>query len=329
MKDTVEIKVPGTASTITTNRVYYVREKMDSNAPEAFQKEGINKYPLLGIDENIVVPWDDIKKVWNTGFYEDSLCYKNIDRVQVKDTVAKFKESIITELENYHSFDITNYKQENNKNFDKFFPRDSKEARLKGGNIYNTKDAHQFVALFWALINRQLAFEVDENHPDFVNASYILIDKQQNSTIEQDRDYEKSLSESHVIRILANRPGGTKLTPKQEHLQQLFKYLDFDIEIEDLNTKSVLSMFSKWIKNSGTNYQNAIIFNETFDYFEDKDNLEELDIYTALLKEIKTGYVKFLRQDFYLGEINLGTNKKEAAKRINGSQELKAQLLKL
>lgn len=317
-----KIKVPGIDFELSSNQVYHIREVSDANAPDGYQRKGITKHPLPGIEESIIVPHDGVS--WNTAFNEKSMCYRKENPKVAKDTYTKIKKHLLPELEVLIEGELESIKADNNKLFDEFTPfngegygEDTSKYKIKGGNMLNTKNPLEFLALLWALIGRQVMPPGKENEGSYRNCSFVLEDKKLTTTSEQDKEFDKTIALSKVMNIVTN-----KNKKEKQHLQNVFEYVGLKIDVDNTEPKPLIATFSKWCEKGGYNNENATEFNEIFDKFEKEEDREELVAYIKLVKDIKDSKVKVERRDIFLEGKNLGSDKKQAAKLIVEDQEL-------
>ena len=319
------VKVPGVDFKLSSNQIYYVREVSDSNAPDGYQKEGISKHPLPGIDSSIPVPYHEPTKTWNTGFFEGSACIVK-EGAEGKSILKTIQKELLPHLNLLVEGDLTNGKSSNNALFDDFPPfsglygEDVSKYKIKGGNVFNTSNPLEFLALWWALIGREV---IPVNKKNSSGCPFVLEDKKQSTTVSQDNEFSKTLALSTVMAVIKSKD-------KKElaHLQNVFEYVGLKVNLEETDTKPLIATFSKWCDKGAFSDKNSDLFNEAQEKFEEEDSREELVVYVKLVKDIKDSKVKIERRDIFIDGVNLGSDKKQAAKRIVADQELhKAFLL--
>lgn len=330
MKD-FSIKVPGVDFELFSNQIYHIREISDADAPDGYQEVGITKHPLPGIALGIVVPYHEATRTWNTGFFNGSACLKKEGPTKGAEILRKVEQYLLPELEILVDGDLRNGKSSNNEFFDEFTPfngegfgQDTSKYKIKGGNMFNTKNPLEFLALWFALIGRQIMPPGKQNSGGYRNCSFVLEDKRQSTSLAQDKEFDKSIAVSTVLSIVNSKDNKKEV----KHLQNIFKYVGLNIEVEETEPKPLLAIFSKWAEKGGFNNENAVDFNEVFDKFKDEEDREELVVYVKLLEDIKNSKVKVERRDILIEGKNLGSDKKLAARKIVSDQELhKAFLL--
>lgn len=322
-----KVRVPGIDFELSSHQIYFLREVADADAPDGYQREKIAKHPLPNIAEGIVVPHDGIS--WNTGFNLKSSCYRNDPNGE--DTFKKIKKNLLPELEALIEGDLTSIKSDNNKLFDEFTPfngeglgEDTSKFKIKGGNVFNTKNPLEFLALWWALLGKQVMPPGKEFSGAYKNCFFVLEDKRQSTTLDQDKEFSKSLALSTVMSIVNNKDNKKEIA----HLQNVFEYVGLKLVIDETDPKPLISTFSNWCEKGGYNNENAVEFNEVFEKFDDEDKREELVAYVKLLKDIKSGAVQVERRDIIIEGENLGSDPKVAARKIVADKQLhKAFLL--
>lgn len=325
------VKVPGVDFKLSSNQIYHIREVADSDAPDGYQRAGISKHPLPGIAQGIVVPYHEATRTWNTGFYKGSACLlrEHINATKILKTI---EENLLPELEVLVEGDLRNGKSSNNEFFDEFVPfngegfgEDTSKYKIKGGNMYNTKNPLEFLALWFALIGKMIMPSGKESTPAYKNCSFILEDKKQTTSLEQDKEFDKSIAVSTVMSIVTNKGNKKELS----HLQNIFEYAGLSLSVAETSVKPLISIFSRWCEKGGYNNENADEFNSIYSKFEKEEDREELVAYIKLIKDIKESKVKIERRDIIVDKHNLGSDKKAAARKIVSDQELHKTFLLL
>jgi len=327
--DSFTIKVPGTEFELTSNQFYQIREIADADAPSGYKEKGISKHPIAGVEENIVVPFDERTNTWNTGFYPTSACFNNVSSKERDNTLKQLNDHLIPILAKMVVGDITDYSERSNSIFDNFIPLngngfgDSKpEYKIKGNNIFNTKDPLKFLALYWAMLNGDIAPPGQIGNPRYKGVPYVLEDKQRTSTVNEDREHDKIKAITRILPIVEGKNNSDR-----ELLQSLFTYLGFTIDIRNTKEKTLITAASRWL--SLNNSQNATDFNEAYFNFSSEGDRERLNTYITLLAHIKSGAIKVERSEIYIGGKSFGMDKKQAANKIFADKEVYKEFLSL
>lgn len=328
---TFTVKVPGVNFELSSNQIYHIREVADSAAPDGYQIQGISKHPLPGVAQGIIVPHHEQTHTWNTGFFKRSYCYTKETPQKAGKILKTLEENFLPELEYLIQGDLTDGREseETNKFYDEFVPfngtgngEDMSTFKIKGGNMFDTSKPLEFLALWFALIGKQIMPESDKGNPSYDGCSFVLEDKKRKTDVKVDREFAKTEAMATVLGVLKQDS-----VKEKKHLQNVFEYIGFKIDVENTQTKPLISIFSKWTERDGHNNENAILFNEVFERFEEEEKREELIVYVKLLDHIKNSKIKVERTDIYLGTENLGSDKKKAASKIVADQELHKEFL--
>ncbi len=323
------IKVPGVDFTLESNQIYHIREVSDSNAPDGFQKVGISKHPLPGISEGIIVPHDGIS--WDTAFNQKSSCYRAETPLVAGKIYKTLNDNLIPEIEELVEGDIRSIKSDSNALFDEFIPfngtgygEDKTKYKIKGGNMFNTTNPLEFLALLWMLMGKKVMPPNKENSGAYLGCTFVIEDKKQTTSLEQDKEFDKTMAMSTVLAIVKNNN-----KKELKHLQNIFTYLDLIIDVENTEMKPLITIFSNWSKKGGYNNENSVEFNEVYEKFEKETDREELVAYVKLCKDIKESKIKLERRDIIVDGKNLGSDKKAAARKIVADQELYKTFLEI
>jgi len=324
MKD-FKVQVPGMDFELASNQIYHIREVSDSSAPDGYQKAGISKHPLPNIAEGIVVPHHSATNTWNTGFFEGSACITKEGKKGLA-ILKILQKELLPELQILMEGDLTNGRSSNNKFFDEFIPfngegfgEDTSKYKVKGGNMFDTKNPLEFLALWWALIGKQI---MPPNSTMNGLCPFILEDKKQTTSLEQDKEYEKTIAVNTLLTIV-NKKDKKEL----KNLENVLEYIGLTVDLENTQVKPLLTIFNKWAIKGGYNNENASEFNKVFEKFEEEKNKEELVAYIKLIKDIASGKVKIERRDIFVAGKNLGSDKKQAARRIVADEKLYKEFL--
>lgn len=324
-----QVEVPGVGVTLESNQIYHIREVSDTQAPDGFKRKGISNHPLPGIHQGIVVPYHESTRSWDTGFFKNSFCYRGIQPIKVGKTLKTLEDNLLKELDGLIEGDLRDGKSSNNKLFDSFIPfngtgngEDVSKYKIKGGNMFNTSNPLEFLALWFALLGKQIIPSDKRGKPGYRDFRFVLEDKKVSTSLETDREFENIMALSTVTGVVTS---GDKKSIA--HLENVLQYLNFQLDIQNVAPKPAITMFSKWAKKGGIGTENAQEFNEVYNYFQEDENKEELIAYVELVKAIKDSRVKLERGDIIVAGENLGSDKKQAAKKISKNQELIKELL--
>jgi hypothetical protein len=323
------VKVPGLDFKLSSNQFYQIREISDADAPSGYKEKSISKHPLPGIEENFVVPYDVRTTTWNTGFYPTSACFNSETTENRDNTIKEINKHLVPVISKMVTGDITDYSPKSDILFDNFIPLngngfgDNKtEYKIKGNNIFDTKDPLKFLALYWGLINGDIAPPGQQGNPKYKGIPYVLEDKRKTSTVNEDQAFLKTKAMSKVFTIMEENK-----KPEKEFLQNMLTYLGLDINLSVTKEKTVISSVSGWM--SAQNGENAADFNSVYKEFSDKQGREKLHTYIDLIKHIKSGKISVERKEIFIDGVSLGMDKKQAANKIYADKELYKKFLSI
>ena len=305
--------VPGTDFEIVSDTIYKVVPKLDPDAPDGFVENGTTKIIHPNITTSVGAPWDETMKVWNTGFYKASPCYKGMSPEEREALINVFEKHLVKPVEEVKGEGILNHTS-GHEFFDNF------SIPLGTTVTFNTNDPIQRLQLFWAILGKNLAPKRLENHPNYSKADFCVV----NNEDATNRKEEKTFQNTKAIGLFY-----TLLQSDKEKLFQILEYLGV-VNSDLTEEKTLTTVFTSFIEDkSPEGYQNSKIFIETFNKFSTEAGENELYIYDLLKKLHKKGIVKIVRGSVYLDDMNLGNGFKLAATYAATNQEVNQRLLEL
>ncbi len=140
-KKPTSIKIANTE--IVFGKTYAVDHKFDGTAPDGMKELGATKFPLTGVAASQRIYFDENRNVFDTGFYVESLCNKNIlSKENPEEVVRIYQEYIKEPYEKRMNVDCSE------SNFDFW---DNFGYVVKVNKSYNTSDPIELFQLFHAL----------------------------------------------------------------------------------------------------------------------------------------------------------------------------------
>lgn len=135
------IKIANTI--IEFGKTYTVDHKFDGTAPDGMKELGATKFPLVGVAASQRVYFDESRNVFDTGFYVESLCNKNLLSKDNPEEMVRLYNTYIKEpYEKRMNVDCS----EANKDF-----WDNFGYIVRVNKSYNTNDPLELFELFHAL----------------------------------------------------------------------------------------------------------------------------------------------------------------------------------
>lgn len=317
-----KIRVPNTQDfVLESNKIYYIQDKEDPQAPKEFREKGINKFPFPDVDENIAVPCDTTRGVWDTCFYDSSPSLSSFSEEEKQEFMKVMEEDFIPELKNFLPEEAFDNKIRKGENYWDYFTG----FKLKSKISVSTNEPLNMLALFFGIISYAICPETEKKSPKFREAGtkFLIIDKKQVAEVSQSRDYTRTKAQSFFLSMAE----GT--STEKSFLQDLLNYNGVRFNVEKSEPAILNSQFKKWTSIGENSFHNAKSFVESYDYFKTDDGKEEMAVYKKLLLAQKTKKLIIERDDFILEGNNLGSNLKQAAKTVNGSSPLKTKLFEV
>lgn len=312
MNDTI-IEIYGFS--IRPNTLYQVTEKTDSFAPDGFKDNKTSK--VLHPDIKDSVPgaiFDSELGVWDTGLYENSKALSKA--IPSSDERIKFiklvKKSISDPLVKLKGKDFLSQYEENNKFWDNF------SIKIFRNKIFNTGKPEELLQLYLAVLHKQITPTPLENHPDFKNSQYCIIDKE--DSIDRKMEYEMGIMEAQGTFF-------NLLSTKRKDLLLILDYLKMSIT-EKTEDRIIATQFNNWLKHKTDGYQNYNVFLKAYKFFLTEDGENEIFYNTKLKELIKSGKVKQKKQEIWFNDEYVGSDVKSAVKNILSNKDLQAEFLK-
>ena len=310
--DTFEIKVPGTNFVIKSNTIYTVKPKPDPNAPDGFKKEGTTKVIHPNIGDTISGPFDTEMGVWNTGFTEHSPCLRGMSDSEKREFLKVVKQHIVEPVEAIKGPGTLRHNAENTF-FDEFV------VTIVNKLAFNTAEPLQLLALYLAVLGKQLAPSDEVSNPQFKFASFQVINREKeiNAKDQSTIDSGKAMGEFYML-----------LKSDKEKLLTIFKYLKVsDTLIQDEGV--FITVFNRFLNDKEDGYRNGKIFLEHVEKFDTEEGETELSAFKMLDNLYDKKQVKVIKKEYYLKNYNLGNSLKHAATKVANDPELYKLVLEL
>ena len=310
MNTKFEIKVPGMDFIIKSDTIYTVIPKPDPNAPDGFKEHGTTKLIHPDVTNTVAAPFDVDMGVWDTGFYTYSPCLKGMSEEEKKSHVDSVNKHIVEKVELIKGKGVLRHGADNN-----FF--DDFPITLYNKVSFNTAEPLQLLMLYLVVLGRDLAPKEYVGHPLFKKAAYQVVNREKEISNKQQIEIDKSkaIGKFHGL-----------LNSDRDKLAIILSYLGIsNTSIEDDDT--FITVFTRFLNDKDDGYRNSKIFLDTITKFSDKDGEEELYIFKALQELSAKGDLKVFKQEYYLGEHNLGNSIKHAAMYASSKPDIKKLIM--
>lgn len=319
MKD-FQVKVPGTNFILKSNSTYRIEGKVSEHSPLEFQKAGFTRIPDKKFGAQVSVKFDPKRKIWDTGFYENSPCYisTRTKKEEVIKTVETLKKYLLPHLEESLPEGALSQKSTNT-----YF--DDYRENINQKNTYNTYEPLHFWMLWNAFLDYVIAPVDEQKKPVYrdamISTPFVIYDGSKKRNQEQDDTFEKAKATSTFMsKLLSDKPADKEL------LIDVSNYVGFKIGSKT-DDKVAISQFENWVTNKQKSRQNVSQFNKKMEYFSKTKNKEELKLYNSVKIALKEGIITKDREELFLQGESLGMDAKKAAQTLNTNKALKKTLL--
>lgn len=306
-----EIKVPQTNFVLKSDSIYQIQPKTDASAPDGFKEFGTSKIISPNIGNTVHAPYNDTMQVWDTGFYKSSPIYRGLSEAEREKMVEMLEKYIVKPVEELKGEGTLHH--QNNEFYDDF------GIDLRAYRVFNTNDVLQRLALYLAVLGKEVAPKDQESNPLFKSAQYVVVNKEEAVNVRQEREMERN----EAIGIFY-----ALMNSDKEKLHDLLDYLN--ISSSKTTDKATLNtVFNRWLSDKTSGYQNSKIFIETYNKFDDEEGTEELYMYKKLKELEAKGYIKSKRGEIFLDGNPIGANHKLAASYLMSNSDQRRKFAEL
>ena len=304
MSEGFNIEVGGV--TIKNDAIYKIGPKKDDDAPEAYRKLGTSKLLVEGITEGAPCVFNVEQGVWDTGFYENSPCYRGIDKDKVKVLVAERVKHIKEPMEEL----IGEGKLTHHDTKDSFWLTFGM-ANLRTNGYFRTSQPKELLGLYIALLHGYVCSKEDQNHPMKRNATYTIIDKNKDISVQEDRKQKKAKALREFFTLSAKDQGKAK---------EVLRYIGLPYSGDEEALSAIVMDF---VDNQKEGHNNAERLLKTVEKASHNLGYHEINLYTQLSDLYKQGVIKREGGEYLLRNVPLGLDLKAASMKIAKDKELK------
>lgn len=300
---------------IYSDSVYVITGKMDESAPTGFQERGIAKAPFPGNKTITQCSWDKFIKVYDTGFFPRSMCYKGWDKDKIAQEVRKRCDNIKAPFEEASGMDLF----QGNLDF-----WDTKTVACYDGRLFYTNDVNDLLDLYIAVQSKALTPKEEDGNPLYSNSLYCVEDK----TTAVDVKKQRQIDKMNIIHDFMTMLQGS--ASEKQKLTDLLLYLDI-IHTSELDPAMIQYIFTNWIEDKNTNID---FFKDAKKRFVDQDDKHvgpQIISFNRMIKEmINGGVIGIDSSGLVFGGETIGADTISAAAAIvedKGLLQVKAQIV--
>lgn len=268
-----EVIVEVNGLTIRKDSLYKIEPKVDYDAPDGFINAGTKKLPSEGVLNYTGCPFSKDRDLYDTGFYEESSCYNNLEPTAVKSVVASVKKHIVTPYERIKGTKILAAQ-----NFEFW---DNYTVTLEEGRIFNTSKIEELLELYIAMRGYSLTPQDKLGDPKFRNADFVVKDASQSISFTKQKVMDEFKATATFSAMLYGKD-----RPLLVSLMKSLSVITINIEPDD----SELSLaFKTWLDKDA---QNIGIFNRKVESVGTEKGKTEVMLRVAVLKAVRNGVIR-------------------------------------
>jgi hypothetical protein len=296
---------------IQSDTLYEIIPKPDYDAPDGYQEYGTTKLLHPQVSNKICCVFNSRSKVWDTGFYENSPCYRNLSPDIVKQNVQVLKDRVVEPLERLLGKGRLDHTTNNNDFWDNW------SADLRKGLVLNSSIPDELLTLYIIARHNFVAPKDNSSNPQYRKAQYCIVNKAEVTNLKQERKFNLSRATSQGFDLMKNN---------REKLDIILSYLGITSTSisDDMTLNTVITNYLE-DKKQGT--QNVKSFLSALDQSSTDNGYMELYLYTIVKKLYKKKQITKEGLDYYFKDTNLGKTFKSAAKLALLNNDLQVDLI--
>lgn len=284
--------------------IYQVVPKYDADAPDGFKNARTTKYLNDDVGINTVEAiWNEEVGIWDTGLHEGSPVLNSLTPQQKADFVKQVQEYVVKPFEKIYGAGKLDPKDIDSR-FWNFVNDSSFHVDIKNGKLFKTDNPQHVLQLFICLINKSIAPKDLEDLPEYKSAQFCIENRDKARDVEQERDAMQIDTIGKFYKLKDN--------PQTLHL--ILNYIGLKGITEDTPDTTLNQRFKQFTENKRDGYSNQKNFLEAVDMSSDPKESKQLGFFKDLQRLAKKGVVTKDRDQYLLGDAQLGNSLKEGAK---------------
>jgi hypothetical protein len=282
---------------ITLGNKYILDHKFDALAPEGgLRKIEATTYPFQGCGQFDCVLYDEDRRSFDTGFYNNSYSLSRIADAKEKETLVKLYNKHVKEpMEAYMSADLSQTSD--------FWKSYKFEAYTN--KDYDTNDPQQLFDLFYIIL-QGVACDKNEKDPFWRDSARFVITSPEKV---KNKKKEQTKSKMQAITVLGTLADGDKDT-----LDLILEYIGRD-SAEKVSVDDIKLIYFEVFNDEKSGLKTAEDFMETYSKIESEYGKLELEYFYAINKLFKLRKIRKGKRG-YVTETDdfLGNSLKDIAK---------------
>jgi hypothetical protein len=296
---------------IQSDTLYEVIPKPDYDAPDGYQEYGTTKLLHPQVSNKVCCVYNSAAQVWDTGFYESSPCYRNVNPEIAREKVSVLRERIVEPIERLLGKGRLDHTSMNNDYWDNYNPE------IKKGTVLNSSVPNELLTLYMISRHNFVAPKDNSSNPQYRKAQYCIVNKAEVTNVKQERKFNLSRATSQGFSLMKDN---------REKLDYILNYLG--ISSATINDEMTLnSVLTNYLEDKKHSTQNVKSFLEAVDKCSTNNGYMEIYLYSVVKKLHKRKYITKEGLDYYFKDTNLGKTYKTAAKLALLNKSLQTELI--
>lgn len=297
---------------ITIGDVLEITPKRNLDAPSGFVEFGTSKLLMSGIKELRAVPFDEDRRVYDTGFDEDSICNRAMDKEGKKANITLFNSLIKEPYEKRFRVDA-------NSTNDDFWA--SYTYEIYTGKTFDTSKEKDLFDLFHALKQGRVC-EQGEKDPTLQRAAdYNIKNNKKVQTLKEQKSEDKFEAMATFKAIL------DAFDPKKD--DSLYAILEW-IQVPNVrgtDKETLKRVGIRLFDHEKNGYDNARRFLEAYEMSKGKEGADVMEMFSIITKLYNKQKIEYKRQQYWIDGTLLGNHLKEAATVATKDNSIKELIL--
>lgn len=315
---TFEFEVKGIP--IISDTMYQVIPKYDANAPQGFKDHGTTKLLQNGITESAPCVYDENLRLWDTGFYEKSPCYRGMKSTEIQTLVEQLQEHIVEPYEEIIGKGGLRATSDNNDFWDLFGTRpmnsDYALGQIYNGKVFNTANPKDLLELYIAILHGSVVLEKDTSAPHARAAKFCIVNKEAAVNLKEKRLLQKAEAIGSFTALLKSNP---------KKLKSVLEYLGI-IASNNVEDTTLVSLLMVYLEDPKIGHENVKRFNETINKASKENGAKEIELFSTLSLLFRKGVIKKEYGEFYLNGTLLGNKIKDGAYKAVSDKNLETEI---
>ena len=249
---------------------YVLDNRFDATAPEALRKIETTKLPFTGAGVKDAVYFDDMKQLYDTGFYETSNCLQRYSEEERPELVKIYNKQIKEPFEKIMNVDLS---PAGNNDF-----WESYRYEAYANKQFDTNNPLELMELFQIVI-QGIACDKNEKDPFYRNNAQFTIS---NPSTVKNKNKEKSKNKLKAITTLS-----TLADANRDKLNLILEFIGRGDNISKISKEDLNLIYFELFNDGKAGLDIAESFLDACDMYESPDGKTKMEFFYAINKLFK------------------------------------------